>query len=81
METTSQQQRPDSLSIEPVDILHFLAIYSELAPREAAAACDVAAQFTEDELRAWLRQLTQLEIPQAVQHIRVLVAGNTEAVS
>jgi hypothetical protein len=73
------QQAP--LSIEPIDVLHFLAIYSELQSREALQVTEVAAQFTEDELRAWLRQLTTLDIPQAVQHIRVLVAGNTEAVS
>ena len=74
-------QKQTELSIEPVDVLHFLAIYSALGPKEAVVACEVAAQFTEHELRAWFRQLMKLEVPQAVQHIRVLVAGNTEAVS
>lgn len=74
-------KQTESLAIEPIDVLHFLAIYNALEPKEAVTACEVAAQFSEDELRAWFRQLTKLDVQQAVQHIRVLVAGNTEAVS
>ena len=75
------QTNQTALSIEPVDVLHFLAIYSELQPREALQVTEVAAQFTEEELRTWMRQLMTLDVQQAVQHLRVLVAGNTEAVS
>jgi len=74
-------KQTESLSIEPIDVLHFLTIYNALEPAEAVMACEVASGFTEHELRAWFRQLTKLDVEQAVQHIRVLVAGNTEAVS
>ena len=33
------------------------------------------------ELRTWFDELSKLSVPEAVLKIRVLVAGNTEAVS
>ena len=66
---------------EPVDVIrHFLAIHSALSPVEAAQICEVAGAFSPDELRVWFSQLVDLSEPQAVQHIRTLLAGNTEAV-
>jgi hypothetical protein len=74
-----EQKQPSAF--EPAHILHFLAIYNALDPKEAVMASEVASTFTDDELRVWLLQLTALSVPQAAHHIRVLVAGNTEAVS
>jgi hypothetical protein len=44
-------------------------------------ARDVASNLPAGELHAWFDELKKLSVPQAVQKIRVLVAGNTEAVS
>ena len=55
--------------------------HSALTPAEAAQICEVAGAFSPAELRVWFAQLVDLTTPQAIQHIRVLLAGNTEAVS
>ena len=47
----------------------------------ATIAREVAASFKPAELRAWFDELIKLSVQQAVQKIRVLIAGNTEAVS
>ena len=62
-------------------VRHFLAIHSALSPAEATQICEVAGAFSPEELLVWFRQLVDLSEPQAVQHIRVMLAGNTEAVS
>ncbi len=70
--------------IPPIDaetMTHFIAIQSALKPEEAALAREVAANFGAAELHAWFDELKKLTVPQAVQKIRVLIAGNTEAVS
>jgi hypothetical protein len=77
MEKTTEEVIP----IEPAHIRHFLAIHSALTPAEAAQICEVAGAFSPAELRVWFAQLVDLSTPQALQHIRVLLAGNTEAVS
>ena len=50
-------------------------------PEEAALAREVASTLGPSELRGWFDELSKLSVPQAVQKIRVLIAGNTEAVS
>jgi hypothetical protein len=77
MEKTTEEV----IQIEPAHIRHFLAIHSALTPAEAAQICEVAGAFSPAELRVWFAQLVDLSTPQALQHIRVLLAGNTEAVS
>jgi hypothetical protein len=67
--------------IDPQTMQHFIAIQSALQPEEAAMAREVASTLSPAELRAWFDELSKLTVPQAVQKIRVLVAGNTEAVS
>lgn len=67
--------------IDPETMAHFIAIQSALKPEEAAVARSVAAELSPAELRSWFDELKKLSVPQAVQKIRVLVAGNTEAVS
>jgi hypothetical protein len=62
-------------------VRHFLAIHSALTPSEATQICEVAGAFSPEELLVWFRQLVDLSTPQAVQQIRVMLAGNTEAVS
>lgn len=67
--------------IDPQTMAHFIAIQSALKPDEAAMARDVASNLPAAELHAWFDELKKLSVPQAVQKIRVLIAGNTEAVS
>src|SRR5262245_45850080 len=77
----SMQNQEEPIEIEPAHIRHFLAIHSALTPLEATMICELAEAFSVEELRVWFAQLIELTAPQAVQHIRVLLAGNTEAVS
>jgi hypothetical protein len=67
--------------IDPQTMAHFIAIQSALKSDEAAMAREVASTLAPVELRAWFDELSKLSVPQAVQKIRVLIAGNTEAVS
>jgi hypothetical protein len=67
--------------LDPQTMAHFIAIQSALKPDESAMAREVASSLPPAELRAWFEELTKLSVPQAVQKIRVLIAGNTEAVS
>lgn len=67
--------------IDPQTMSHFIAVQSALKPEEAAVAREVASKLTAAELRGWFDELSKLSVPQAVQKIRVLIAGNTEAVS
>jgi hypothetical protein len=76
-----ERSNEELIQIEPAHIRHFLAIHSALTPGEAAQICEVAGAFSPEELRVWFSQLVDLSTPQALQHIRVLLAGNTEAVS
>ncbi|HEY5920555.1 MAG TPA: hypothetical protein VIV11_02740 [Kofleriaceae bacterium] len=75
------QNELEPIEIQPAHIRHFLAIHSALTPIEAAQMCEVALAFSPAELYVWFSQLVDLTTPQAVQHIRVLLGGNTEAVS
>jgi hypothetical protein len=75
------QESDELIEITPSHIRHFLAIHNALSPQEAMTVCELAEAFSPAELRVWFSQLVDLTTPQAVQHIRVLLAGNTEAVS
>ena len=75
------QNQEEPIEIQPAHIRHFLAIHNALSPAEATMICEIAEAFSAEELRVWFSQLVDLTTPQAVQHIRVLLAGNTEAVS
>lgn len=66
---------------DPQTMAHFIAVQSALKPEEAALAREVASTLGPAELRGWFDELSKLSVPQAVQKIRVLIAGNTEAVS
>ena len=76
-----KHQSHELIQITPAHIRHFLAIHNALLPQEAMTMCEIAEAFSVMELRVWFSQLVDLTTPQAVQHIRVLLAGNTEAVS
>lgn len=81
-EKTESAPTADALPpIDPQTMSHFIAIQSALRPEEAALARQVASELAPAELRAWFDELSKLSVPQAVQKIRVLIAGNTEAVS
>ena len=75
------QNQEEPIEIEAAHIRHFLAIHSALTPQEATMICEIAEAFSTEELRVWFAMLVDLTTPQAVQHIRVLLAGNSEAVS
>lgn len=79
--TTTQEAVTPQPTIEPKMMAHFIAIQSALKPEEAALAREVASTLGPAELRGWIEELGKLTVPQAVQKIRVLIAGNTEAVS
>jgi hypothetical protein len=84
--TTADDAKPATAAsalppIDPQTMAHFIAVQSALKPDEAAMAREVASTLTPVELRAWFDELSKLSVPQAVQKIRVLIAGNTEAVS
>jgi hypothetical protein len=66
-------------AIDPATMMHFIAIQSALTPNEAALARAVAADLGPAALRSWFEELKKLSVPQAVQKVRVLIAGNTEA--
>ncbi len=68
-------------AVDPEVFAHFLKIQSVLAPDEVTQVVDFAAKLTGPELRRWFDELSSLTIAQAVQRLRVLIAGNTEAVS
>ncbi len=75
---------PKSVEMPPIDpatMAHFIAVQSALKPEEAALAREVAGTLDPAALRGWFDELSRLSVPQAVQKIRFLVAGNTEAVS
>jgi hypothetical protein len=78
--TTGEVATVQLPAIDPQTMTHFIAIQSALQPAEAALAREVATTLGPAELRAWFDELSKLSVPQAVQKIRVLVAGNTEAV-
>ena len=82
--TADSATHDTSATLPPIDpqmMAHFIAIQSALKPEEAALAREVASTLGPAELRGWIEELGKLSVPQAVQKIRVLVAGNTEAVS
>jgi hypothetical protein len=76
----ARDMRSDTM-IDPAHLAHFFSVQTMLRPEEALATSELAAGFSALELRAWLAELGKLNVAQAVQHVRVLVAGNTEAVS
>lgn len=67
--------------LDPATMAHFIGVQSALKPEEAALAREVAGTLAPAALRGWFDELSKLSVPQAVQKIRVLIAGNTEAVS
>ncbi len=79
--TTTHKPVTELPALDPQTMAHFIAIQSALKPEEAALAREVASTLGPAELRGWIEELGKLSVPQAVQKIRVLIAGNTEAVS
>jgi hypothetical protein len=74
-------REPKGEQIDATHVAHMFAVLGMLRAEEALLACEVAAGFAPPELRAWLAELMRLSALQAVQHVRVLIAGNTEALS
>lgn len=71
-----EQSATDALaSITPQQMAHFIAIQSALSPEEAAIAREVGASFSKPELAAWLDELGQLSVAEAVAKIRNLIGG------
>src|SRR5687768_14801908 len=76
-DTDSQEPPP----LDPAAMAHFVAIQSQLTPEESAIAREVASTLTAAELRAWIEELRELSVPDAVKKIRSLIAGKKENVS
>ncbi len=81
VESRQAMQEPEKATIEPEQLSYFFTVQAMLRAEEALATSEIAAGLPPAHLRAWLAELGKLNAAQAVQHLRVLVAGNTEAVS
>jgi len=61
--------------LDPAAMTHFISIQSVLDPGEAALAREVAASLSPGELRAWIEELSELSVPDAVKKIRTFLKG------
>ena len=61
-------------TLDPATMMHFVAIQSALTPQESQLAQAVAQELEPAQLRAWIEELTKLDIPSAVARIRDLLA-------
>jgi hypothetical protein len=66
------------LTLEPGVMAHLLAVQAALAPDEVAFVREVAKELGPDELHRWLDELRKLSVPDAVQRVRELIAGNAK---
>ncbi|MCX5743002.1 MAG: hypothetical protein NT062_10950, partial [Proteobacteria bacterium] len=64
--------------IDPAAMVHVVAIQSALQPSEVAYVQEVAKELSPAELRAWFDKLSKLSVPEAVETIRGLIAGNAK---
>ena len=65
--------------IDPAAMVHVVAIQSALQPSEVAYVQEVAKELSPAELRGWFDKLSKLTVPEAVETIRGLIAGNAKA--
>jgi hypothetical protein len=80
--TTTLPSLPANLpTIDDEDAAHFLMILRALSMREAMYAQALAGELSHDELRAWIGELKQLSVPEAVAKIRAVLGTDADAAS
>jgi hypothetical protein len=81
--TEATQTATDAPKPSFQDAAHFIAIQNALTPDEAAFARKAASKFTREQLEAWMAELGQLSVADAVARIRAEIAksGATEVAS
>lgn len=76
-QSTTEAERPPTAS--PSAMQHFLAIQAALTPQESAIAQSVAMNFTPEERTAWMNELKQLSVEEAVAKIRTAIAATSKS--
>jgi len=72
---------PNLPTIDDEDAAHFLKILQALSMREAVYAQALAGELSHDELRAWIGELKQLSVPEAVAKIRAVLGTDGDSVN
>ncbi len=72
-------QTDEAPALDPSAMAHVIAIQSALQPSEVAYVQQVAKELSPAELRGWFDKLSKLTVPQAVETIRGLIAGNAKS--
>jgi hypothetical protein len=71
---------PENLpTIDQADMAHFTDILRALSVREAMYAQALAGELSPAELRAWIAELKQLSVPEAVAKIRVVLGTDGDS--
>jgi hypothetical protein len=68
-------------TIDDEDAAHFLKVLRALSMREAMYAQALAGELSHDELRAWIGELKQLSVPEAVAKIRAVLGTDADTAS
>jgi hypothetical protein len=68
----------DLPTIDQADMAHFMSILRALTMREAMYAQALAGELSPDELRAWIGELKQLSVPEAVAKIRTVLGTDAD---
>ena len=66
-------------ALDPAAMGHIIEIQSALQPSEVTYVQQVAQELSAAELRGWFDKLNKLSVPEAVETIRGLIAGNPQA--
>jgi hypothetical protein len=77
----SDAREDDALALDPKMMGHLIAIQSALAPAEAALARQLVAELSPAEMRAWMKELCALSIPDAVAKVRSILGSKKAGVS
>jgi hypothetical protein len=62
----------------PISMAHLAAIQAALAPNEVAYVMEVSKELSAAERGAWFDKLAKLNVPEAVELIRGLIAGKSQ---
>ncbi len=65
--------------IDPATITHFVAVQSALTLEEGMMARALASELSVGERRAWLAELRELSVPEAVKRIRAVLHATRTA--
>ena len=68
-------------AISPAALAHFAAIQACLTPEERGLAQAVATELPPAEIRAWMAQLSELSVDEAVMLIRKTMSATKGGVS